>query len=144
VLACADKPALSELTRSLGAGWRHGACVRMACDSTHAPALSQAGDRTGLRNQQTGRTAAFFFSRSKRSFSAVCRALCALSTQAASRRERAAPLRGETPATGTHLAKQLVLALLAGLAADVARDGGPVAAVPINRCLELDQLGLAP
>ncbi len=38
----------------------------------------------------------------------------------------------------------LVEALLSGLASDVARDGDPVAAVPVNRCLELDQLGLAP
>jgi hypothetical protein len=38
----------------------------------------------------------------------------------------------------------LLEALLFGLAADVARNGGPVTTVPVNRCLELDQLGLAP
>jgi hypothetical protein len=38
----------------------------------------------------------------------------------------------------------LVVALLSGLAADVARDRGPVTTVPANRCLQLDQLGLAP
>ncbi len=38
----------------------------------------------------------------------------------------------------------LVAALLSGLAADVARDGGPVAAVPINCRHELEELGLAP
>ncbi len=38
----------------------------------------------------------------------------------------------------------LVEALLLGLEADVARDGGPVPTVPVNRCLEMDQLGLAP
>jgi hypothetical protein len=31
-----------------------------------------------------------------------------------------------------------------GLAADVARDGVPDVAVPVNRCLEFVQLGLAP
>jgi hypothetical protein len=116
----------------------------MACDSTHAPALSQAGDRTRLRNQQTGRsrTDAFFLSRSKRLVSAARPVLCALGARAASRRERAAPLWGEPPVIGTHLVRLIHLALPAGLAADVARDGGPVAAVPC--LLELEQLGRAP